>query len=76
MKNLAFMAVCQFFGSQTKTAQVLGVSKEMISAVVHGRRPVPIEWAPIIEEKSSGRFLCEEICPRIKWSVVANRFKK
>lgn len=73
MKNLAFLAVCNFFGTQKKTAEKLGVSLGMVNHVVQGRRPMPPEWAPLIEEKSGGRFLCEETCPRIKWSVVANR---
>lgn len=73
MKNLSFMAVCQFFGSQTKTAQVLRVSRAMVNHVVLGRRPMPAEWAPLIEEASKGKFLCEELCPKVKWSVIANR---
>ena len=73
MKNLSFMAVCQFFGSQKKTAQILDVSIGMVNHVVQGRRPMPSEWAPIIEEASGGKFLCEELAPNVKWSVVANR---
>ena len=30
----------------------------------------------IIEECSKGKFLCEELVPGIKWSVVANRKRK
>lgn len=73
MKNLAFMAVCQFFGSQVKTAQILNVSNRMVNHVVQGRRPMPNEWAPIIEEASGGKFLCEELAPNVKWGVIANR---
>lgn len=73
MKNLTFIAVCQFFGSQTKTARILGVSKGMVNQVVLGRRPMPNEWAPIIEEATGGKFLCEELAPSVKWSVIANR---
>lgn len=73
MKNLAFVAVCQFFGSQRKTAEILKVTPGMVWHVVHGLRPLPVEWAPIIEEASKGKFLCEELCPGVKWDVVANR---
>ena len=76
MKNMSFVAVCQFFGSQTKTALILGVSKGMVNQVVLGRRPMPNEWAPIIEEASGGKFLCEELAPKVKWSVIANRSRK
>lgn len=73
MRNLAFVAVCQFFGSQKKTAQVLNVSIGMVNHVVQGRRPMPSEWAPVIEEASGGKFLCEELAPKVKWGVIANR---
>lgn len=76
MKNLAFVAVCQFFGSQRKTAEILKVTPGMVAHVVHGRRPMPVEWAPIIEEASKGKFLCEELSPEVRWDVVANRTSK
>ena len=70
MKNLAFEAVCKHFGSQKKLAEELGVSLGAISHVVNGRRPIPARWCPIIEEKSGRVFLCENLRPDIRWSVL------
>lgn len=76
MKNLTFVAVCQFFGSQQKTAEILKVTPGIVNAVVMGRRPIPVRWAPVIEEASNGKFLCEELCPEVNWSVIARRHGK
>ena len=70
MKNLAFEAVCKHFGSQRKLAQELGVSFGAVSQVANGRRPIPSHWCPIIEEKSGRVFLCENLRPDIRWSVL------
>lgn len=67
MKNLSFLAVCQFFGSQKKTAEVLGCTPGMVGHVVHGRRPMPDSWAPLIERASGGKFLREELAPTSSW---------
>lgn len=76
MKNTAFIAVCSFFGSQIKTAKVLGVSSRMINSVVHGRRPVPANWCPIIEEATGGVFPCELLRPDIHWYVLRESKEK
>lgn len=70
MKNLAFEAVCKYFGSQRKLAAVLGVTPAAIGHVANGRRPIPAEWCPIIEEATRGLYLCEFLRPDMKWSVV------
>lgn len=70
MKNLRFEAVCRYFGSQQKTANLLGVTLGAVSQVVHGRRPLPIKWCPIIERSSNRRFKCEELRPDCEWSVL------
>lgn len=70
MKNLAFEAVCKHFGSQKKLAAILGVTPGCVNHVINGRRPVPIEWCPIIEEASDHRIYCEYLRPDVKWSVV------
>lgn len=70
MKNLAFEAVCKHFGSQSKLARELGVSVGAVNQIVQGRRPIPAHWCPIIEEKSSRAFLCENLRPDIRWSVL------
>lgn len=70
MKNIAFEAVCKFAGSQKKLADRLGVTPGFISQVVNGRRPVPIEWCPVIEEMTGGMYLCEFLRPDVKWGVV------
>ena len=70
MKNLSFLAVCNFFGSQRKTAEILNCSPAFVGHVVHGRRPIPVRWAPIIERASGGKFKCEELIPDFPWGVV------
>lgn len=67
MRNLSFLAVCQFFGSQRKTAQILGCTPGFVSHVVNGLRPMPERWAPIIEEASAGHFKREELAPQSAW---------
>lgn len=73
MKNLSFLAVCNFFGSQRKAAKVLKCSPSFVGHVVHGRRPMPVEWAPIIERESGGKFLAEELAPDVAWGVLVSR---
>lgn len=73
MKNLSFLAVCNFFGSQRETAKVLKCTPSFVGHVVHGRRPMPVEWAPIIERESNGKFLAEELAPGVAWNVLVSR---
>lgn len=73
MKNLAFMAVCQYFGGQAKTAEILHCTRGFICHVVNGRRPMPTDWAPVIERESKGKFKCEELAPNFPWEVVRNK---
>lgn len=70
MKNLAFLAVCNYFGGQKQTAKVLSCTPGFVGHVVHGRRPMPLSWAPIIERASGGRFSCEELAPDFPWDVL------
>lgn len=70
MKNLAFVAVCGFFGSQKKTAQVLGVTPGMVNHVYLGRRPIPDHWCPIIERETGGQIKCEQLRPDVDWAVL------
>lgn len=72
MKNLAFLAVCNYFGGQKQTAKVLSCTPGFVGHVVHGRRPMPLIWAPIIERASGGRFSCEELAPDFPWDVLRN----
>lgn len=74
MKNKAFQAVCQFFGSQRKTAAALGVTPGAVNHVVSGRKRLPIAWCPRIEEATERKFLCEELRPDVKWSVLRTSF--
>lgn len=76
MKNLAFEAVCSFFGSQKKTAQVLGVTPGMINHVITGRRPIPDHWCPIIERETGGRIRCEQLRPEVDWAVLRQPIAK
>ena len=74
MENSTFKAVCQFFGSQRKTAAALGVTAGMVNHVAMGRRPIPARWCPQIEQASKRQFLCEELRPDIQWSVLRPSF--
>lgn len=76
MKNLSFLAVCNYFGSQRQTAKILNCTPSFIGHVVHGRRPMPVEWAPIIERESKGKFLAEELAPSVAWNVLVARGKE
>ncbi|MBS6615407.1 MAG: helix-turn-helix domain-containing protein [Sutterella wadsworthensis] len=76
MKNLAFEAVCQFFGSQKKLAKVLGVTPAMINHVVTCRRPIPENWCPIIERETAGRIRCEQLRPDVDWAVLRQPIAK
>lgn len=76
MKNLSFLAVCQYFGSQRKTAKILGCTPSFVGHVVHGRRPMPDKWAPIIEQASGGRFLRSELAPNSPWVTTPTNVEK
>ena len=67
MRNLSFLAVCQFFGSQRKTAEILGCTPGFVSHVINGLRPMPERWAPLIEKASGGHFKREELAPNSPW---------
>lgn len=70
MKNYILESVCKHFGSQSKLATTLGVTKGMVCNVVNGRRPIPAHWCPIIESETGGAFVCEQLRPDIQWHVV------
>lgn len=70
MKNLAFLAVCNHFGGQKKTAEAMGCTSGFIGHIVNGRRPMPIDWAPKIEAITGGKFTCEELAPNFPWAIV------
>lgn len=70
VRNLGFAHVCDFFGSQAKTAKVVQSTPAYVNHVVQGRRPVPVQWAPLIEEASGGRFRCEELVPDFPWNII------
>lgn len=76
MKNLAFAAVCGFFGSQKKTARVLGVTPGMVNHVYLGRRPIPERWCPIIERETGGQIRCEQLRPDVDWVVLRKPAKQ
>lgn len=69
-KNLAFLAVCNFFGSGSATARALGVTRSAVSNVVTGYRPMPIAWAPKIERLTGGRFKVQDLIPGTEWAEL------
>lgn len=75
-RNLSFCFVCDFFGSQAKTAEIVHSTRAVVNHVARGRRPIPAKWAPLIEEASGGKFRCEELVPDFPWEIVRRGAQK
>lgn len=73
MRNLAFLAVCEHFGSRKKVAEVVGCTPGFVSHVLTGRREMPDDWAPKIEQASRGKFRAEELAPKSPWVTCRAR---
>lgn len=76
MTNAAFEAAVQIFGSQKRFAEATGLSSKMTNHILRGRRKLPESWAPIIEEKTSGRVKAKDLCPDSTWLLLSNQKAK
>jgi DNA-binding transcriptional regulator YdaS (Cro superfamily) len=54
----AFQRACHVVGGQTRMAEVLGVSRQMICQVHSGTRRVPPRWCIPIEKETFSRGEC------------------
>lgn len=48
----------------------VGWPPSMVSKVKLGRKALPPDKAPAIEEFTKGEVRCEEMCPQVKWHVL------
>ena len=69
MERATFKAVCEFFGSQKKTASALGVTPGAVNHVARGRKKLPLWWCLSIERLTGGAFSREALRPDIPWSA-------
>ena len=61
-------------GSQTELASQLGINKQNITQWINSSK-IPAEHCLSIEELTKGIVKVEDLCPKLKWYVVANRGK-
>lgn len=57
-------------GLRSSLARTLGVPFILVSQWALGKRQVPAERCPSIEEATNGMVTCEELRPDINWSIL------
>ena len=61
---------CDVFGGVSGLARRLGVKAPTVSQWVSGKRPIPAERCPQIEEATRGVVRCEDLRPDVNWAVL------
>jgi len=71
--NLSIQHACDAFGGVSGLARQLGVKAPTVSQWVSGKRPIPAERCPQIEEVTGGIVRCEVLRPDVNWAVLRGR---
>jgi DNA-binding transcriptional regulator YdaS (Cro superfamily) len=71
--SVALRRACEFFGSQSKLADCLGIRASFVSAWFNGDRPIPMQLAIAIERETAGDVTVEELRPDVDWAVIRRR---
>lgn len=58
------------WGKTVELAAVIGLPASIVSFWANGKRQVPAERCPSIEEATNGMVTCEELRPDINWSIL------
>ena len=66
----ALEQAAEVVGSQTKLAELLGVSKAAVAQWKLPGRRVPLTHCMAIEKATYGKVKCEDLRPDINWTVV------
>lgn len=61
------IAIC---GGPAKTARLLGKSVQAVCFYRDGKRTLPAECCPILEEATGRKVLCEQLRPDVNWGFV------
>jgi len=59
-----FKVACDIVGSQAEMARILDITPGMVSQLVNGHRPVPIEHCLAIERAVSGQVTRQSLRPK------------
>ena len=68
--NLSIQHACDAFGGVSGLARQLGVKAPTVSQWVNGKRPIPAERCPQIEQVTGGLVRCEDLRPDVNWAVL------
>ena len=61
------------WGKTAEMAAVIGLTESVVSFWANGKRQVPAERCPAIEEATNGLVTCEELRPDINWSILRRK---
>lgn len=61
------------WGKTAEMAAVIGLPASVVSFWANGKRQVPAERCPAIEEATNGLVTCEELRPDINWSILRRK---
>lgn len=70
MKNKSIEKAVELCGSQKKLAQKLGVTQQLISYAIQGKRRLSVINAIKIEKVTNGEVKRKEIRPDIDWNEL------
>ena len=73
MSTTAIQRACELAGGQAALAKHLGVTPGAVYQWCTGKRPIPAERCPDIEQATEGQVRCEELRHDIAWDVLLNR---
>ena len=62
-------------GKMERLSEAVGVAQPVVSLWTHGKRKVPAEHCPEIENFTEGKVTCEELRPDVNWSILRNSSK-
>lgn len=57
-------------GGGIALATSIGRKPQFVSALRHGRRPIPADLCPLIEQATEGAVRCEDLRPDVAWHVL------
>jgi DNA-binding transcriptional regulator YdaS (Cro superfamily) len=69
-RNAGLEKAISILGSQEALAVILKVTPQAVSQWVLGRRPLPSEHCPVIEEATQRKVRCEDLLPSFRWDVL------
>ena len=60
-------------GSISNFARLLGVTPQAVCFWRDGKRRIPADKCPLIEQATGGAISCEVLRPDVMWSIIRNQ---